>query len=181
MMIPYVTLAVVTVIVGLLAPFYIQPKLGGLFSAYLSQFGISSPYTLNWVADAPSLLIGLAVAVIGVTIGYLAYFTRSINPTKIVGESGFLHSGYHFLQHRWYINAIYYHVFVYPVMDASTWLFKNFEQKVIEPINIGATDFGAVISRGFQDLESGIEEEYVLGFGIGIALLVILLVFFGQI
>lgn len=181
MMIPIVTLAAATVVVGVLSPIYLQSRLGGLFSSYLLQFNIISPYSLNWIADLPSLAIGGAIAVVGVGIGYSAYFSRSISPAELVGDKGFLHSGYLFLQHRWYINAVYYHVFVYPVMFGSTWLFKNFEQKVIEPINIGATDIGAVVSKGFQDLESGIEEEYVLGFGIGIALLVILLVFFGQI
>ncbi|HYB03639.1 MAG TPA: NADH-quinone oxidoreductase subunit L [Nitrososphaerales archaeon] len=181
MMIPYLILAAATVAVGLLAPVYLQSKLGNLFSAYLSQFNLATPYTLNYVSDLPSLLIGLLVAVAGVGIGYIAYFRRSISPTKIVGDKGFVHSFYTFFEHRWYINAIYYHVFVYPVMNGSTWLFKNFEQKIIEPINIGAIDIGATLSSAFQDLESGIEEEYVLGFGIGIALLIILLVFFGQV
>jgi len=180
MMVPYLILAGATVAVGLLAPVYLQDRLGTLFSAYLSQFSLVSPYTLNYVADLPSLLIGLCVAILGVGIGYLAYFRRSVNPTKIVGEKGFVHSFYLFFQHRWYINAIYYHVFVYPVQTGSTWVFKNFEQKIIEPINIGATDFGASVSGAFQSLESGIEEEYVLGFGIGIALIIILLVLFGQ-
>lgn len=181
MMIPFVTLAAATVAVGIAAPLYLQGRLGGLFSAYLSQFSIASPYTLNYIADLPSLLIGLAVAILGVVIGYIAYFRRSISPAKIVGDQGFLHSGYLFLQHRWYINAIYYRAVVYPVMNGSMWLFHNFEQKVIEPINIGATDIGAIVSKGFRDLESGIEEEYVLGFGIGIALLIVLLALFGQI
>ncbi len=180
MMVPYLILAGATVAVGILAPLYLQDRLGTLFSAYLSQFNLASPYSLNYVTDLPSLLIGLAVAILGVGIGYLAYFRRSVSPTKIVGEKGFVHSFYLFFQHRWYINAIYYHVFVYPVMFGSTWIFKNFEQKIIEPINIGATDFGATLSGAFQNLESGIEEEYVLGFGIGIALIVILLVIFGQ-
>ncbi len=181
MMIPYVTLAAATFVVGILAPIYLQDRLGTLFSSYLAQFHIASPYVLNYVADLPSLTIGLLIAILGVAIAYLAYIRRSISPAKIVGEKGFLHSGYLFLQHRWYINAVYYRVFVYPVVNGSMWLFKNFEQKVVEPINLGAIDIGSTLSRTFQDLESGIEEEYVLGFGIGIALLIILLVFFGQV
>lgn len=181
MMIPYLILAGATVALGILTPIYLQGELGKLFSAYLSQFNLVSPFTLNYVSDLPSLLIGLFISVLGVTIAYFAYFTRSLNPTKLVGEQGIVHSLYLFLQHRWYINAVYYRVFVYPVMNGSTWLFKNFEQKIIEPINIGATDIGSTLSKTFQDLESGIEEEYILGFGIGIALLVILLVFFGQV
>jgi NADH-quinone oxidoreductase subunit L len=181
MMIPYLVLAATTVAVGIIAPIYLQGRIGTLFSAYLSNFNIISPYNLNLVADLPTLLIGLVVALIGIGVGYLAYFRRSMSPAKIIGDKGFLHAGYHFFQHRWYINAIYYRGVVYPFMGASSWLFKNFEQKIIEPINIGATDIGSTLSKGFRALESGIEEEYVLGFGIGIALLIFLLVFFGQI
>jgi NADH-quinone oxidoreductase subunit L len=181
MMIPYLILAGATVAVGILAPFYLQGRLGSLFSSYLSQFNLVSPYVLSYASDLPSLLIGLAVSVIGLAIGYVAYFRRSLNPVRIVGETGFVHSLYSFLQHRWYINAVYYRVFVYPVMGGSLWLFKNFEQKIIEPINLGAVDLGATLSKGFQDLETGIEEEYVLGFGLGIALLIILLLYFGQV
>jgi len=181
MMVPYVILAGATVAVGLLAPIYLQGEIGNLFSNYLSQFGMSSLYSVNYLADIVPLLIGLGVATLGVAIGYLAYFRRSVNPTKIVGDKGIVFSFYKFFQHRWYINAIYYKIFVYPVMNGSIWLFKNFEQKIIEPINIGAVDIGGSVSDAFRDLETGIEEEYVLAFGIGIALIIILLVIFGQV
>jgi NADH-quinone oxidoreductase subunit L len=181
MMVPYVILAGATVVIGILSPIYLQGEIGNLFSNYLSQFGISSLYTVNYAADIVPLLTGLGVAVLGVAIGYVAYFRRTVSPARIVGDKGFVFSFYTFFQHRWYLNAIYYKVFVYPVMSGSLWLFKNFEQKIIEPINIGAVDLGATVSGAFRDLETGIEEEYVLGFGIGIALIVILLVIFGQV
>ena len=151
MMVPYIILAGATVIVGLLAPFYLQGEIRHLFSNYLSQFGLSSPYSANYLADIIPLLIGLGVSVLGVAVGYVAYFRRSISPVKIVGEKGFVYSFYTFFQHRWYFNAIYYKVFVYPVMNGSVWLFKNFEQKIIEPINIGAVDIGASVSDAFRD------------------------------
>ena len=181
MMIPIVVLAGATVVVGIMAPLFLQAKLGTLFSSYLAQFGMNSPYSFNILADMVPLLIGLVVALLGVAIGYLAYVRRSLNPVTIVGTSGFLYSFYSFFRHRWYINAIYYNVFVYPVMNGSQWLFHNFEQKIVEPINIGAVDLGGDVSEAFRKLETGIEEEYVLAFGIGIAMLVLLLVLFGQV
>jgi NADH-quinone oxidoreductase subunit L len=181
MSIPIVALAGATVVVGILAPIFLQGRLGNLFSAYLSQFGMNSPYTLNYVGDLVPLAIGLVVAVLGVGIGYFAYVKRSINPVTIVGRQGIVYAFYTFFRHRWYINAIYYNVFVYPVMNGSTWIFKNFEQKIIEPINIGAVDLGGDVSEAFRKLETGIEEEYILAFGVGIAMLILLLVFFGQV
>ncbi|MCL5067485.1 MAG: hypothetical protein M1368_03925, partial [Thaumarchaeota archaeon] len=77
--------------------------------------------------------------------------------------------------------AIYYKVFVFPIRWGSAKLYNSFEKKVIEPINIGATDVGRSVSDAFQRLETGVEEEYVLAFGIGLVLLIVLLVIFGQI
>jgi NADH-quinone oxidoreductase subunit L len=180
MMIPFAVLAGATLVVGILAPFWFEPQLGGLFSSYLAQFGINSPYSLNLVADIVPISIGLGAALIGAFVGYFGYIRKSIRPEAIVVSSPVIRAFYSFFAHRWYINALYYRVFVYPVQAASNWLYQNFEEKVIQPINLGATDVGGGISEGFRKLQSGIEEEYVLAFGIGIALIIILLVVFGQ-
>jgi len=181
MWISYTVLAGATVVIGLLAPFFFEPRLGSLFSSYLSQFGISSAYSLNFGKDLVPIGSSLGLAVLGVVVGYLAYVRKSINPESIIESSVVLRYFYTFFEHRWYINAFYYKVFVYPVEKGANVIFKSFEQKVIEPINIGATDLGGSISDGLRKLQSGIEEEYALAFGIGIAMLVLLLVFFGQI
>jgi NADH-quinone oxidoreductase subunit L len=180
MMIPFVVLASATLVVGILAPFWFEPHLGVLFSSYLGQFGINSPYSLSLVADIVPISIGLGLAVIGALVAYFGYVTKSIRPEAIVGSSPIIRSFYAFFAHRWYINAVYYRVFVYPVQAASNWLYQNFEEKVIQPINLGATEVGGGISEGFRKIQSGVEEEYVLAFGIGIALIIILLVLFGQ-
>jgi NADH-quinone oxidoreductase subunit L len=184
MSIPFMILAGATVAVGIAAPIFLQEKLGTLFAAYLNAlpyFGLAVTYSVNYLADIVPLSIGLAVSVIGVLIGYVAYIRRSVHPEAVVESSPITYSFYNFFSHRWYINAIYYKVFVYPVKSGSVWLFNNFERKIIEPVNIGATDIGGDISDAMQKLESGIEEEYVLAFGIGIAMLIFLLVIFGRV
>ncbi len=180
MMVPFVILAGATLVLGILAPFWFEPHLGGLFSSYLSQFGITSSYSLNLIADKVPISIGLSLAVLGALIGYLAYVRKTIKPEAIVGSSDLVRSFYTFFAHRWYINALYYRGIVYPVEVWSNWLFQNFEKSVIQPINSGATEIGAGISESFRKLQSGIEEEYILAFGIGIAMIIVLLVVFGQ-
>ena len=178
---PYAVLAAATVVVGVLAPLFLQQSLGNIFSSYLSNWGIISPYSLDLTAEAFPLAIGAAVSVIGIAIAYFAYVRHAINPVKIVGTSGVVYAFYNFFQHRWYINAIYYWVFVYSILRGSNWLFRNFEQKVIEPINIGAPEVGGGISNALRKIQTGIEEEYVLAFGIGIVMLIVLLLLFGHI
>ena len=179
MWIPYSILAGATVVIGVLAPFFFEPKLGNLFSGYLSQWNINSPYTFDLSKDALSLGIGLSVALAGLLIGYLAYIRRSISPAAIIESSGLIQAFHNFFVHRWYINAFYYKVFVYPVEKGSVFIFNSFEKKVIDPINIGATDFGGSISDALKKIQTGVEEEYLLAFGMGIVMLVILLFAFG--
>lgn len=180
MMIPFVILAGATTVIGILAPFWFEPRLGSLFSSYLLQFGINSPFSLNLLGDIVPMGISLGLAIVGVLIAYFAYFKRSVNPEAVVGTSGVVYSFYHFFARRLYINALYYRGIVFPIENASYWLYRSFEEKVIQPINLGASDLGGGISDNLRKLQSGIEEEYVLAFGIGIALIIVLLVIFGQ-
>jgi len=181
MWIPYSILAGATIVIGVLAPFFLESKLGNLFSGYLSQWGINSPYTFDLSKDALSLGVGLSVALVGLLIGYLAYIRRSINLVSIVESNRLIQSFHTFFVHRWYINAFYYKLFVYPVQKGSLLIFNSFEKKVIDPINIGATNFGGSISDALKKIQTGVEEEYLLAFGIGIVMLVILLFAFGAI
>ncbi|MDG6996233.1 MAG: NADH-quinone oxidoreductase subunit L, partial [Nitrososphaerota archaeon] len=181
MWVPYAILAGVTLLIGLLAPFYVQPELGKLFSSYLGNFGLGTTYATDYAGDLVPLSISLALAIVGALVAYLAYIRRSVNPANIIASNGLFGATYSFFQHRWYMNSIYYKIFVFPIRSGSARLYNSFEKKVIEPINIGATDVGRSVSDAFQRLETGVEEEYVLAFGIGLVLLIVLLVIFGQI
>lgn len=180
MRIPFGILAVATTAIGILAPFWFEPWLGGLFSSYLLQFGINSPFSLNLAGDIVPMGISLGLAIAGALIAYFAYFNKRINPQLIVGTEGPAHYLHNFFAHRWYINALYYRAIVYPIEVASNWLYKSFEERVVQPINVGAAEMGEGISDNLRKVQSGIEEEYILAFGIGIALIVVLLVIFGQ-
>jgi NADH:ubiquinone oxidoreductase subunit 5 (subunit L)/multisubunit Na+/H+ antiporter MnhA subunit len=106
---------------------------------------------------------------------------HSINPVTIVNSSPVIYGFYRFFQHRWYINAFYYKAIVYPIEHGSSWFFRNFEQKIIEPINIGAPEFGGEVSGLLRRIQTGIEEEYLFAFGVGIAMLIIIFVIFGHV
>jgi len=181
MWIPFSILAGATLVIGVIAPFYFETTLGNMFSGYLAQFGINSSFELNFAADTVPILISLGTAIVGIAIGYLAYIRRSLDVSKIVSTNVLVNAFHSFFLHRWYINAVYYKAFVYPVEIASAWLYSNFEEKVIDPVNYGATDLGAGISGALRKIQTGVEEEYVLAFGVGIVFLVILLLLFGQV
>ncbi len=181
MWVPYVILAGATLVIGILAPIFLQQSLGSLFSKYLANLGVVSPYSFNLGSEALSLSIGFGISVLGIFIAYLAYIRRSISPVAVVNSSPVIYGFYHFFLHRWYINAFYYKVIVYPISRGTTWIFRNFEQKVIEPVNIGAPEFGSDVSGLLRRIQTGIEEEYLFAFGIGIALLIIIFFLFGYV
>ena len=107
---------------------------------------------------------------------------------------------------RWYINAVYYKVFVDVPLRASNWTAIHVEQNVLQKVNTGGealgmglsgagiwfdrnvvdavadgvSGAGQSLSRLFRRLQTGVLESYALVLILGlVALLVLLIVFMG--
>ncbi len=209
MWVPYAILAVATVVIGLAA-------LAGTFIPSLSVEGAlesaASTYiqtlypTQGAVAAQPSFnvpasgLTGLLVA-IGFTAAASLYIMRRTSPTRFVGETGFMHGLYVFLERRWYINAIYYKVFVNAPIRASRWLSETFDYKglfrvngagsaigislsaagnwidanIVDGVANGISAFGQAFSRVVRKVQTGIVEQYAQVFAVGLVVLIVLL------
>jgi NADH:ubiquinone oxidoreductase subunit 5 (subunit L)/multisubunit Na+/H+ antiporter MnhA subunit len=126
-----------------------------------------------------------------------------MSPSRFVGQTGFMHGLYTFLEKRWYINAIYYKVFVNAPMAASRWLSEEFDYRGLFRINDagsalgiylsssgnwvdvnivdgtanGFSSVGQGLSRAFRRIQTGIVEQYAQVFALGIILLLALLLF----
>jgi len=124
-----------------------------------------------------------------------------VPPTRFVGQTGFMHGLYNFLEKRWYINAIYYRVFVDAPLAASRWLSEDFDYrglfrvnetgsvlgvylssagnwvdvKIVDGTANGFASVGQSLSRVFRRIQTGIVEQYAQVFAIGILLLVVFL------
>ncbi len=146
-----------------------------------------------------------AITIVFVAIGLLAasalYIFRMSSPSKFVGPSGALHGLYSFLYNRWYINAFYYRVFVDAPMAASAWLSDTFDfrglfrvneagivlgtsfstagnwvdARIVDGVANGFATAGQAISRTLRRLQTGIVEQYVQVFAVGIIVMVLLL------
>jgi NADH-quinone oxidoreductase subunit L len=134
-------------------------------------------------------------------IAAFIYLLRRTPPTRFVGETGFMHSLYKFLYNRWYINAIYYKVFVNAPLAASGWLSDTFDYRglfrvnqagsalgvylsvagnwvdvnIVDGVANGFSSVGLSLSRAFRKIQTGIVEQYALIFAIGVVLMVVLL------
>jgi NADH:ubiquinone oxidoreductase subunit 5 (subunit L)/multisubunit Na+/H+ antiporter MnhA subunit len=138
---------------------------------------------------------------IGFAAAAVVYLQGRMSPPRFVGQGGFMHGLYIFLEKRWYINAIYYKVFVHAPIAASRWLSENFENRGLFRVNdvgpllgiyVSATGnwvdenivdgtangfayVGQRLSRAIRRIQTGIVEQYAFVFALGIILLIVLL------
>jgi NADH-quinone oxidoreductase subunit L len=205
MLIPYVILAVATIIFGLAGP-YIETFIKQSLTVDATPLIGSIPTSA--AAESHAVLIGslgsLAMLVVGGTIGYLVYISGKVKPESIVRETGATRSVYNFLWNRWYINPVYYRVFVYGTISVATDLWRSVELSFFDRISGAAASLSLGISRDGQGLDlnaidsaingiasygrrisltlkkiqTGIPQDYVTIFMIGLFALIVAILFF---
>jgi NADH-quinone oxidoreductase subunit L len=199
MLIPYLLLAIGSLALGLLYPIY-SGALTNYLTGTLTYLTPSLPVgSVPGYSTTDILLLGTstAMAVIGLVLGYLRYFRKQYQaPSEMDGLRGFL-------WHRWYIDAIYYKVFVSGLSRVSRGIYRYIEQGIWEKLSpvvardvidytnaSGALD-STVVDKGVNDvanagsrlsnllrrLQNGVTEQYVITFAIGIILLLIYMIF----
>ena len=205
MLIPYLILAVATIIFGLTGP-YIEEFIKQSLTVNATPLIGSIPTTA--AAESRAVLIGslgsLAMLAVGGTIGYLVYISGKVKPTSIVRETGATRSVYNFLWNRWYINPVYYRVFVYGTISAATDLWRSVELSFFDRISgavaslslgisrdgqgvdlnaidstiNGIASYGRKISLTLKKIQTGIPQDYVTVFVIGLFALIVAILFF---
>jgi len=208
MWVPYLLLAGATVLIGLTAlagqvipSLNIQAVLDSAATGYIQSL---YPQVAS-VTSAGFNVTASGIAIIFVALGFTAatafYIMRTASPSRFVGQSGFMHNLYVFLEKRWYINAVYYKVFVNVPTAAAKWLSDNFDLRglfrvndagsvlgttlstagnwvdtnIVDGVANGFATAGQAISRALRRIQTGIVEQYVQVFALGIILLVVFL------
>ncbi len=199
MLVPYLLLAVASLILGLSYPFISQrltDYVVGTFSILPSGLP-STPLAESAFLNVALIGWSVGAALIGAGMGYRLYFNREMRPA---GEIGGLRK---FLWNRWYLNALYYKVFVNGALAASRGLYRYVEQGVWDKLNYvvardvvdysrasqrvdaGVVDAavnnvasgGSRLSDLFRSLQNGVTEQYIIAFAIGIFLLLAWMIF----
>lgn len=206
MWIPYAILAVATVLIGLAGPSveaFFTTSLAHTatpLSQIIPPLEPSVEQHAALVATAGSMIM----LAIGGTLGYLVYISGKIKPQSIVGPQGRSRSLYNFLWNRWYINPIYYRTFVYGTLSAATAIKLSLEDQFFDRISGAAAvlslsvsaggqrlDLGVIdatinsvatsgrgLSRQLRRLQSGVTQEYVTVFAVGLLALMVAVLFF---
>jgi NADH-quinone oxidoreductase subunit L len=206
MWVPYLVLALATVAIGLAGPFVESAFTHALA---LTTTPLTTPSVgLNPAVEQSAVLtasIGsLIMLAVGGTFGYLIYISGRLKPASIVGESGVARNLYNFLWNRWYINPLYYRVFVYGTISAAIAVWNTIENGFFDKISgvvalasIDVSKGGQGIDLGFIDgwingtastgrklssalrrIQTGIPQEYVAVFALGLFALVVAILFF---
>lgn len=208
MWLPYLALAVGTLAIGLLAPLVnLEGALESASNAYLASLfpalTRAAPGPIGF-SFAAALWTG-AFVIGGIGAASVIYIARRIDSARLVGEKGPMRSLYTFLENRWYINAIYYKVFVNAPIAFGRWMQANveigfldrindagaslaiylskagnwFDVNVVDAMADGISSAGQAISREARRMQTGVLEDYILVFALGIVILLVLLILVG--
>lgn len=206
MWIPYVLLALATVAIGLAGPYveaFFAQSLANTATP-LAATGVPLDPAVEQHASLVATSGSLIMLAVGGTFGYLLYISGRLKPTSIVGKKGFVRGLYNFLWERWYINPAYYRAFVYGTISAAGALKDSLETGffdrisgsvatfsvglssrgqridvgVIDGIINGIASVGRKFSSTLKRLQTGILQEYVTVFALGLFALVVVILFF---
>ena len=187
MWVPYGILAVLTIGIGIIGLSF-EHEIHRIFTDYLStSFGIKSG--LETVAiESQSVLGGflngvnpialtasLAAFAVGFGLGYIFYIGRFVDPVKFVNSNLFFYAIHKFFLNRWYLNSLIYWGFVIGPLYFGRFVWRYFENTVIEGFNTGPEKAVAVGARLLQGTQTGISQSYLYVFGAGILFVVLLL------
>ena len=206
MWVPFAILALGTLVIGVFSvPLNLDATLQWASDSYLISFFPSLSAASVAVPSAfnpASVSITLLFVSIGLALAGVIYLANKLTPSSFVGSTGFMHGLYTFLENRWYINAIYYRVFVTPPIRASRWLLSSFEIGGLDRVNEagaflglelsaagnwvdavlidgaanGISSIGQSFSRAARKLQTGVTEQYILVLTFGLVVLLALLV-----
>jgi NADH-quinone oxidoreductase subunit L len=206
MWVPYVILAAGTIAIGLMGP-YVESFFHTALATTATSISAANPElnpSVEQSASFTATLGSLIMLAVGGTFGYLIYISRKLQASSIVGEHGFGRTLYNFLWNRWYINPVYYRVFVngtiatagalkntiesgfFDKISGAVALFSVDLSEEGEKIDVGVVDewindtaiTGRKFSSALKRIQTGIPQEYVLVFALGLFALTVLVLFF---
>ncbi len=173
MWVPLAILAGLTLIVSVFGLFNFEGRLHDYFSGH-----VVTPFAIEFVHLNPTVaLISIGMVFLGIIPSYFIYIKQKYSATEMIRNSGALASLHSFLTNRWYINALYYKVFVYGVIRVCGGIYRWIDQAIIDRFNFGVLRGGMGLSQGVRKVQTGvfsINMIYIVG---GLLLIAVLLIF----
>ena len=154
-------------------------------------------FSLNRIAVSTSII----AVIIGCGSSYLFYIGNRMSPNQVITSIPILSKLQTFFENRWYINSLYYIVFINGSLRLSKFTDKYIETGTLSKLNVVVPNYSIsssklggrfdryvvdgtatrianlniFLSRNIRKLQTGIAEQYVFVFTLGIIALIILL------
>jgi NADH-quinone oxidoreductase subunit L len=135
MWVPYAILAVLVIALGLIAPF-IEGILHDKFHMFLHT-ALPEVASNSMPTSTPSIamVISVTALALGGIPSYIIYVKRKIDPKKLIEKRRTLRALHSFILNRWYMNPVYYKVFVHGTIKLARSFYRIVETFVSERIS----------------------------------------------
>ncbi len=117
------------------------------------------------VGEVPMAVLSLAIAVAGVLVATRFYVWRPESPARMVERYP---KAYQVLLDKYYVDELYETLFVEPIRSGSVWLWRKFDDLVIDGSVNGVAAVVRVGSLVLRRVQTGYVMNYVLSFLVGV-------------
>jgi NADH-quinone oxidoreductase subunit L len=117
------------------------------------------------VGEVPMAILSLAIAVAGVLVATRFYVWRPESPARMVERYP---KAYRILLDKYYVDELYEALFVEPIRSGSIWLWRKFDELVIDGSVNGVAAVVRVGSLVLRRVQTGYVMNYVLSFIVGV-------------
>ncbi|MCX8189092.1 MAG: NADH-quinone oxidoreductase subunit L [Nitrososphaeria archaeon] len=172
MWVPYAILVAGTLILGV-GGYFVRHWLIESFE-YL-MVSLHGEYVGDLTAEYLISFLSVMCVIIGFVPAYIFYIRRS--KSFDLSSKAFSSKIWTFLAKRWYINKLYYSLFVYPTVSISNWLYENLESRVVDGLNYYIASLAKQASVKIRKVQSGNFNDSLTLFLLGVFVAVIILCF----
>ncbi len=176
MTVPLVLLAVASTLGGFLG----LPATWGAIQRFLEPVFASANRILGLDAhgfsglDLGLMLVALAVALCGMGLAWYMYVRKPLLPYTVAKRLGGL---YTVVWNKFYIDEFYAATVVRLTVDGSRWVWRNFDEKIIDGAVHGTAWLWQRAGRVVRPLQTGKVQHYLLGIFVGLFVIVTVVVF----
>ncbi len=117
--------------------------------------------------------VSLAVAIAGLLLARRMYITEPSRPDKIIEEWKGVHT---LVYNKYWVDELYDFLFVNSIVNFSRFLWKRFDDLVIDGIVNGVAEVTRWFGAGLRRVQSGLVKDYALSILFGVLLVVAYLV-----
>jgi NADH-quinone oxidoreductase subunit L len=171
MWIPYLALVIATIAFGV-SGYFIKNWIESIFHGYLGEVLHLSVKELGYTESITAFL-SILMLLVGASPAYYIYIKRK--SYAMISKSSFLMNAWKLFYNRWYINRLYYRLFVYPLINGSNWALKNIEINKIDRFNYALMNATISFCNKFRKTHTGVLNYNLIGMVIGLIIILIVL------